>query len=266
MIIVIFFLMRYSNYMNLKMRIKRHIGKASGFLLGLLATGNFIGALLSSMLGYFLFDFKENIHNHDNYDSFEDQVFAYKANILQSILSLIVYLLMLKRGKLLRSDVQMIKEYFLEKFNFDMNDIVMIDKNIATIMHRNDFSDIKQIVLTIKQSCNYRERMHVLELLFLLDSSGEAHEEIIDINQIASLLNIKRNDLNLLKSRFCDMADYYSILEIDPGASQAEIKKAYRRLCVLHHPDKAGTKYNKLYFQKIVTAYELLSKNNSKTS
>ena len=33
------------------------------------------------------------------------------------------------------------------------------------------------------------------------------------------------------------MHDYYAILEIPPAATQAEIKRSYRRLVRLHHPD-----------------------------
>ncbi|MGI8635766.1 MAG: DnaJ domain-containing protein, partial [Segetibacter sp.] len=32
--------------------------------------------------------------------------------------------------------------------------------------------------------------------------------------------------------------DYYRILEVRPSASQADIKKSYRRLALQYHPDK----------------------------
>ncbi|MFN3678328.1 J domain-containing protein [Thermosynechococcus sp.] len=34
------------------------------------------------------------------------------------------------------------------------------------------------------------------------------------------------------------MTHYYEILGLQPGASKAEIKQAYRRLCLECHPDK----------------------------
>lgn len=52
------------------------------------------------------------------------------------------------------------------------------------------------------------------------------------------------------------MSDYYEILGVPKTASQQEIKSAYRKLAVLHHPDKGGD-INK--FQEISEAYDTLS-------
>jgi DnaJ-class molecular chaperone len=50
--------------------------------------------------------------------------------------------------------------------------------------------------------------------------------------------------------------DYYSTLGLKRGASEEEIKKAYRKLAMQHHPDRGGDQ-NK--FKEISTAYEALS-------
>jgi len=48
--------------------------------------------------------------------------------------------------------------------------------------------------------------------------------------------------------------DPYSILELDTGASMAEIRKQYRRLSKVYHPDKEGGDQQK--FMRIAKAYE----------
>ncbi|MDD4931702.1 MAG: DnaJ C-terminal domain-containing protein [Candidatus Colwellbacteria bacterium] len=53
------------------------------------------------------------------------------------------------------------------------------------------------------------------------------------------------------------MKDYYSILGVDRGASEDDIKKAYRKLAHQHHPDKPGGDAER--FKEINEAYQVLS-------
>lgn len=50
--------------------------------------------------------------------------------------------------------------------------------------------------------------------------------------------------------------NFYEILEVTSKASDAEIKAAYRRLALKHHPDQGG---DTATFQKIASAYQILS-------
>lgn len=52
------------------------------------------------------------------------------------------------------------------------------------------------------------------------------------------------------------MIDHYKTLGVDKNASPDDIKKAYRRLAGIHHPDKGG---DTAAFQKVQQAYETLS-------
>uniref|UniRef100_A0A7N6B985 Translocation protein SEC63 homolog n=1 Tax=Anabas testudineus TaxID=64144 RepID=A0A7N6B985_ANATE len=53
----------------------------------------------------------------------------------------------------------------------------------------------------------------------------------------------------------------YEVLNLDPGASQSEIKKQYRVLSLKHHPDKGG---DEATFMRIAKAYAALTNEQSR--
>lgn len=53
--------------------------------------------------------------------------------------------------------------------------------------------------------------------------------------------------------------DYYEVLGVSKGASDAEIKKAFRRLARSHHPDVNDSPEAEEEFKEIAAAYEVLS-------
>lgn len=56
------------------------------------------------------------------------------------------------------------------------------------------------------------------------------------------------------------MSDYYKILGIAKDSDQIQIRKAFRQLALLHHPDKnKNSEESKVKFMELVQAYEVLS-------
>ena len=53
------------------------------------------------------------------------------------------------------------------------------------------------------------------------------------------------------------MLDYYAILEVSSSASTSEIKKSYRRLARLHHPD-LNQDARDTHIKRLNEAYEVL--------
>lgn len=69
----------------------------------------------------------------------------------------------------------------------------------------------------------------------------------------------------MLKNKYKKMSkkDYYEVLGVNKTASADEIKKAYRQLVKIHHPDKGG---DESLFKEISEAYEVLSDNEKKSN
>src|SRR5438067_1843497 len=60
--------------------------------------------------------------------------------------------------------------------------------------------------------------------------------------------------------------DYYEVLGVARDASEADVKKAYRKLARQHHPDRnPGDKQAEARFKEVQEAYEVLSDKDKRT-
>ena len=63
------------------------------------------------------------------------------------------------------------------------------------------------------------------------------------------------------------MADFYSVLEIESGASEDEVKTAYRKLAMRFHPDRnSGSAEAEEKFKQITEAYDVLRDPNKRAA
>lgn len=74
-------------------------------------------------------------------------------------------------------------------------------------------------------------------------------------------MNIFDKSLNLI----LESLDYYKDLGVSKNASQMEIKQAFRKLALKHHPDKnSGSRESGQKFKEVYKAYEVLSDPKSR--
>lgn len=88
------------------------------------------------------------------------------------------------------------------------------------------------------------------------------------LERIAADMGISQKDLASLDAMFRgpSAASAYTILEVDPKASDEEVKKAYRRAAMKHHPDRVahlGEEFQKAAsekFKNVQDAWDRVSK------
>lgn len=64
--------------------------------------------------------------------------------------------------------------------------------------------------------------------------------------------------------RKCRIDDYYSILDIETPSSEVEIRKSYRKLALIMHPDKNGAPGADEAFKMVSKAFQILSDGDKK--
>ncbi len=134
--------------------------------------------------------------------------------------------------------------------------------------------DMLQRTIPLKEVCEqmrahlaHAERLQLLHYLIGLahaDGSLDRAEKQV-IQDIAFYFGVSEKDLASLHAMFgvrVTTNSAYAVLEVDAKASNDEVKKAYRRMVVKHHPDKVahlGEQFQKdaaEKFRKVQEAYD----------
>ncbi|XP_017784313.1 PREDICTED: dnaJ homolog subfamily C member 7 [Nicrophorus vespilloides] len=104
--------------------------------------------------------------------------------------------------------------------------------------------------------------------------SGDYEEAVRDYEQACKMEKSRENKRLLQDAKFAlkksKRKDYYKILGVEKNASEDEIKKAYRKRALVHHPDRhasaseAEKKEQEKKFKELGEAYSVLSDQKKK--
>ncbi len=128
--------------------------------------------------------------------------------------------------------------------------------------------DLYDVCDQIKSCMNHSQRLQLFHYLVSLGAcDGLVKEEIDLLEIIANLIGLTKNEADSIFAQFRPSNDSnYKILEIEPDATDEEVKKAYRKMAVKYHPDKVATlgedvqKAAEEKFKAINQAYEAICK------
>lgn len=162
-----------------------------------------------------------------------------KAGDFMASLLVLLAAVMKADDKLLRSELDYIKQFLNRQFNEeDARNYLILYKEIL----KQEYS-LRSICLQIQRSMDHPSRLELMHILFgLALSDGHAHtNELKIIELIARYLNINQNDFASIKAMFIKgTKSAYEILEIDQSAADSDVKKAYRKMAMKYHPDKVA--------------------------
>jgi DnaJ like chaperone protein len=169
-------------------------------------------------------------------------------------------------GKVLRSELDFTRQYLLRTFGWDgTQELLMV---LRDILQRD--IPVHDVCLQIRDNLDYSSRLELMHLLYgVAQADGEISiEEERTIEQIGASLGLSPADCASIRAMFIAGKNWvYEVLEIEPSATDDEIKKAYRKMAVKYHPDKVSylgddvQKSANEKFQKVNEAYEKIKKD-----
>ena len=218
----------------------------------------FPGAIIGFFIGSFIELLSKNSFNirTNSYsikpEKFELNLLALSAMIIKA------------DGKIEQKELSFVRNFFIAQYGKNRADSIFktFNKEIKKEVQRLD-----EITRVFVQQTRYETRLQILHFLFgIANADGSVSDsELQKLSQIASGLSLNLPDFESIKAMFVKNTDNaYKILEVEPNASQDEIKTAYRNMVKKYHPDKIRSNNTAMIkgaeekFREVQRAYEIL--------
>jgi DnaJ like chaperone protein len=171
-------------------------------------------------------------------------------------------------GAVVKSELDYVKQFFIRQFGRESaKEAILLLKDIL----KQDIK-VRDICIQISKNMDYSSRLQLLHLLFNVSlADGKINKPETElIEKISGALGISSGDFVSIRNMFIPETDSsYKILEIEPAASNDDVKKAYRKMAMKYHPDKVshlGDDFRKTAdekFKKVNEAYEKIKKERN---
>ena len=242
------------------------LGKWIGGFLGFVSAGP-LGALVGLFIGS-LFDSMSDIHilndsgsqGYDGYQQGNDyqqtgysrqqQYEGQRNSFLFSLLTLASYVIKAD-GKVMHSEMELVRNFLRQNFGdiaVQQGEQILLklfdhQKQVGEAAFQ---STIRSACQQIAQNMDYSQRLQLLSFLVMIaQADGNVHpKEISAIREIGQYMSLSQQDIDSILNlrEGADSLDAaYKVLGITKDATDDEVKAAYRKMALKHHPDKVAT-------------------------
>lgn len=231
------------------------LGKWIGGIMGFMTSGP-LGALVGFAIGS-LFDkandaqtdFGTDYNNQGQQDTYANA--GQRNSFLFSMLVMASYVIRAD-GRIMHSEMEFVRRFLRTNFGEDaVNEGQQILLNLFDEQKRMDAANpyafrntIHECGAQIAANLTYSERLQLLDFLVKISQSDGkvCQQEIEALKEVAQAMQLSEKEVESMLNLGGDsLADAYKVLEIDPSATDEEVRAAYRRLALKHHPDRVAT-------------------------
>ena len=231
-------------------------GKWIGGILGFMAFGP-LGALAGIVIGSF-FDKNENSVGNEgarqpyNYSFEADRQRrneeGQRNSFMFSLLVLASYVIKAD-GKIMHSEMQVVRNFLSQCFGLSAQ--VQGEEILKKLFEEQKRQGTDKFKVAVAQCCaqikanmDYSQRLQLLSFLATIAKADGTFDptEVKAIRDCASWMGIPDSDVDsLLNLGGSSLEAAYKVLGVSPEATDDEVRKAYRRLALQHHPDRVAT-------------------------
>lgn len=254
------------------MGVSKWIGSVLGWMVG-----GPLGALAGFALGS-LFDANNKEIREEAYGggtaagSYEGQ----RNSFLFSLLALASYIIKAD-GRVMHSEMEYVRRFL--RANFGEQAVGQGEQILLRLFEERKLMDsrspgsfantIRQCGAQVAAHMSYEERLQLLSFLAgIAKADGKVTpDEVAALKEVARSMQMTDAEVDsMLNLGATSLEGAYKVLEISPDATDDEVKKAYRRLALKHHPDRVASlgedvqKAAEEKFKSINEAYERVCK------
>ena len=230
-------------------------GKWIGGILGWITAGP-LGALAGVAIGALFDNGLDSVNNPGNSGTrsgaFGDSYGTTREYSADEQRNSFMFALLVLASYVIKADgreMQLVREFLRQ--NFGMAAQSQGEQILLRLFDEQKYQGRLQFKNTVADCCNqiahfmdYSQRLQLVNFLVLISQADGSVDptEVTAIRECGHWLGLSQQDIeSLFNLKGDSLEEAYKVLGVSPDATDDEVRKAYRKLALAHHPDRVAT-------------------------